>query len=106
MTTVTKEAAVVETPTTCGLLLSTFNTKLPLAGALEGVRVIVLVEPTVVPAANSTSFRRNANFPNRERRRGRRRERSRRNRDLRLNGGNRSRRGNRRNGWGWERKVG
>jgi len=55
MTTVTKEAAVVETPTTCGLLLSTFNTKLPLAGALEGVRVIVLVEPTVVPSANTTS---------------------------------------------------
>lgn len=54
MTTVTKEAAVVEMPTTCGLLLSTFNTKLPLAGALEGVRVMVSVEPTVVPSANTT----------------------------------------------------
>jgi hypothetical protein len=54
MTTVTKEAAVVETPTTCGLLLSTFNTKLPLAGGAEGVSVRVSMEPTVVPESNVT----------------------------------------------------
>jgi len=55
MTTVTNEAAVVETPTTCGLLLSTFNTKLPLAGGADGARVRVSVEPTVVPEANVTA---------------------------------------------------